>query len=71
LNGKDFIRNSPEEFEQVLKLVKNLSPALKLQLREHLNSENIIEEINIREEQKMIVRDGITRYKNAPGNYLS
>ena len=71
MEGKDFSQNTNEEFNKVLKLVQNLSPVSRLGLRDYLNSEHLIQEITISEEQKSIVRDRIAKYEQSPGSYLS
>jgi len=71
MEGNDFSQNAYEDFDQVLKLVQNLSPVSKLRLRDYLNSEDLIQEINVSEEQKNIVRDRIAKYEQALGSYLS
>jgi hypothetical protein len=68
--GKQHIQlNIPLNFNQVVDIVKQLSPSEKQQLSEVLWSEQKIGDIEIPEEHKQIVRERIVKYENS--NYLS
>lgn len=63
--------NIPLNFNQVVDIVRQLSPAEKWQLSEVLWSEQNIEDIEIAEEHKQIVRERIVKYNNNPESYLT
>ena len=61
----------PLSFNQVVDIVKQLSPSEKQQLSEVLWTEQNIDDIVIPEKYKQIVRERIKKYENSPGSYLS
>ena len=63
--------NIPLSFNQVVDIVKQLSPSQKQQLSEVLWTEQNIEDIVIPEEHKQVLRERIKEYENNPGSYLS
>ena len=62
--------NIPLSFNQVVEIVKQLSPSEKLQLREVLETEKSSDDVVIPEGHKQIVRERIKKYENNPDNYL-
>ncbi len=62
--------NIPLSFNQVVEIVKQLSPSEKLQLREVLQTEKSSDDVVIPEEHKEIVRKRIKKYENNPDSYL-
>ena len=63
--------NVPISFCQVVDIVRQLSPSEKQQLGEVLWDEQNVDDIEIPEEHKLIVRERIKKYENSPGSYLS
>lgn len=63
--------NIPLSFQQIVDIVKQLSPSEKQQLVEVLWTEQSIDDIVIPEEHKQIVRERIKKYEDNPGSYLS
>jgi hypothetical protein len=61
----------PLNFRQVVDIVKQLSPSEKQLLSEVLWAEQNMDDTEIPEEHKQIVRERIKKYKNNPGSYLS
>jgi len=58
-------------FRQVIDIVRQLSPSEKQQLGEVLWDEQNVDDIEIPEKHKMIVRERIKEYENSPDSYLS
>ena len=71
MSTQQILLNVPVSFEQVIDLVKQLSPAEKQQLSEVLLTEQSIDDIEILEEQKELVRERIKKYEDMPGSYLT
>jgi len=71
MSTQQILLNVPVSFEQVIDLVKQLSPAEKQQLSEVLLTEQSIDDIEIPEEQKEIVRERIKKYEDMPGSYFT
>lgn len=71
MNSQPVQLNIPLSFEQVLEIVKQLSPSEKQQLSEVLWTEQNINNISIPEEHKQIVRERIKKFENSPDSYLS
>jgi hypothetical protein len=63
--------NIPLSFQQVVDIVKQLSPTEKQQLRVVLETEQNMGEDIIPEEHKQIVRERKIKYENNPDSYLS
>ncbi|MGC9355827.1 MAG: addiction module protein [Mariniphaga sp.] len=61
----------PLSFKQVVNIVKQLSPSEKQLLSEVLWAEQNIDDTEIPEEHKQIVRERIKKYKDNPDSYLS
>ena len=61
----------PLSFEQVVEIVKKLSPSEKQQLREVLLTEQGYEDFKVPEEHKQLVRERIKKYENNTGSYIS
>ena len=62
--------NIPLSFNQVVEIVKQLSPSEKLQLREVLETEKSSDHVVISEEHKEIVSERVKKYENNPDIYL-
>lgn len=62
--------NIPLSFNQVVEIVKQLSPSEKRQLRVVLETEQSVDDIVISEEQKQMVRERIAKYEKSPDSYL-
>ncbi len=62
--------NIPLSFNQVIEIVRQLSPSEKRQLRVVLETEQSIDDLIIPEEQKQIVRERIKKYEKNPDSYL-
>jgi len=58
-------------FNQIVDIVRQLSPSEKQQLSEVLWDEQNVDDIAIPEGHKQIVRERIKKYENSPGSYLS
>jgi hypothetical protein len=71
MSTQQILLNVPVSFEQVIELVKQLSPAEKQQLSEVLLTEQSTDDIEIPEEHKELVRERIKKYEDKPGSYLS
>jgi hypothetical protein len=71
MSTQQILLNVPVSFEQVIDLVKQLSPAEKLQLSEVLLTEQSIDDIEIPEEHKELVRERIKKYEDKPGSYFT
>jgi hypothetical protein len=71
MSTQQILLNVPVSFEQVIELVKQLSPAEKQQLNEVLLTEQSTDDIEIPEEHKELVRERIKKYEDKPGSYLS
>lgn len=71
MNSQDIHLNIPLSFKQVVDIVKQLSPFEKQQLSEILRTEQDVEDVEILEEHKQIVRERIKKYENSPESYLS
>lgn len=63
--------NIPLSFKQVVDIVRQLSPSEKQQLSEVLWTEQKLEDMEIPEEHKKVVRERIKKYEKKPGSYLS
>ncbi len=63
--------NIPLSFEQIIEIVRQLSPSEKNQLREFLLSDQNNDDLSINDDQKQVVRQRIKKYKDSPGSYLS
>lgn len=61
----------PLSFKQVVNIVKQLSPSEKQLLSEVLWAEQNIDDTEIPEKHKQIVRERIKKYKDNPDSYLS
>jgi len=71
MSTQQILLNVPVSFEQVIELVKQLSPAEKQLLSEVLFTEQGTDDIEIPEEHKELVRERIKKYEDKPGSYLS
>jgi len=71
MNSQDIHLNIPLSFKQVVDIVKQLSPFEKQQLSEILRTEQDVEDVEISEKHKQIVRERIKKYENSPESYLS
>jgi len=71
MSTQQILLNVPVSFEQVIDLVKQLSPAEKQQLSEVLLTEQSTDDIEIPEDQKEIVRERIKKYEDMPGSYFT
>lgn len=71
MNSQDIHLNIPLSFKQVVDIVKQLSPFEKQQLSEILRTEQDVEDVEILEEHKQIVRERIKKHENSPESYLS
>ncbi len=71
MNKQHIQLNVPLSFEQVIDIVKQLSPVEKQQLSEVLWSEQNIDDVVVPEKHKEIVRQRIAKYENQPNSYLS
>jgi len=71
MNTQNIQLNIPLNFEQVIEIVRQLSPSEKKQLSEFLLSVQNNDDLNISDEQKQVVRDRIKKYEDTPGSYLS
>ena len=71
MNTQQVQLNIPLSFNQVIDIVRQLSPYEKQQLSDVLWTEQNIDDIIITEEHKQIVRERIKKYENSPGSYLS
>jgi len=71
MNTQHVQLNIPLNFNQVVNLVRQLSPSEKQQLSDVLWTEQNIDDTIIPEEHKQIVRERIKKYENIPGSYLS
>jgi predicted HAD superfamily phosphohydrolase len=71
MSTQQILLNVPVSFEQVIDLVKQLSPAEKQQLSEVLLTEQSFDDIEIPEEHKELVRERIKKYEGMPGSYFT
>jgi hypothetical protein len=71
MSTQQILLNVPVSFEQVIDLVKQLSPAEKQQLSEVLLQEQSVDDIEIPEENKELVRERIKKYEDKPGSYFT
>jgi hypothetical protein len=71
MNTQNIQLNIPLNFEQVIDIVRQLSPSEKKQLSDLLLSDQNNDDLNISDEQKQVVRDRIKKYEDSPGSYLS
>ena len=71
MNTQNIQLNIPLNFEQVIDIVRQLSPSEKKQLSDLLLSDQNNDDLNISDEQKQVVRDRIKKYEDTPGSYLS
>lgn len=71
MNTQNIQLNIPLNFEQVIEIVRQLSPSEKKQLSEYLLSDQNNDDPNINDEQKQVVRERIKKYEDSPGSYLS
>jgi hypothetical protein len=71
MSTQQILLNVPVSFEQVIDLVKQLSPAEKQQLSEVLLTEQSTDDIEIPEDQKEIVRERIKKYEDMTGSYFT
>ena len=71
MNAQHIQINVPLSFKQVIDIVKQLSPIEKQQLSEVLWAEQSVDDIEIPEEHKQIVRQRIQKYDNQSNSYLS
>ena len=71
MNKQHIQLNVPLSFQQVVDIVLQLSPTEKKQLSEVLQTEQKVEDIEIPEEHKQIVRERIKKYADSPDSYLS
>ena len=71
MSTQQILINVPLSFEQVIDLVKQLSPAEKQQLSEVLLTEQSVDDIEISEEHKELVRERIKKYEDKPGSYFT
>ena len=71
MNPQHIQLSIPLSFQQVVEIVKQLSPSEKQQLSELLWTEQNLGDITIPEEQKQIVRERIKKYETTPNAYLS
>jgi hypothetical protein len=71
MSTQQILLNVPVSFEQVIDLVKQLSPTEKQQLSEVLLTEQSTDDIEIPEAHKELVRERIKKYEDKPGSYLS
>jgi hypothetical protein len=71
MSTQQILLNVPVSFEQVIDLVKQLSPAEKQQLSEVLLTEQSVDDIEIPEEHKELVRARIKKYEDKPGSYFT
>lgn len=70
MSTQHILLNIPLSFNQVVEIVKQLSPSEKLQLREVLDIAKSSEDVSMPEEHKQIVRERIKKYENNPDSYL-
>lgn len=70
MNTQHVQLNIPLSFKQVVDVVRQLSPSEKQLLGEVLWTEQNIDDIEIPEEHKRIVRERIKKYENNPDSYL-
>mgnify|MGYP002348555929 FL=1 len=71
MNTQHIQLNIPLSFKQLVDIVKQLSPSEKQQLSEVLWTEQNIDDIEIPEEHKQIVRERIKKYEKNQDSYLS
>ena len=71
MNTQHVQLNIPLNFNQVVNLVRQLSPSEKQQLSDVLWTEQNIDDTIIPEEHRQIVRERIKKYENSPDSYLS
>ena len=71
MNTQHIQLNIPLSFKQLVDIVQQLSPSEKQQLSEVLWTEQNIDDIEIPEEHKQIVRERIKKYEKNQDSYLS
>lgn len=71
MNTQNIQLNILLNFEQVIDIVRQLSPSEKKQLSDFLLSDQNNDDLNISDEQKQVVRDRIKKYEDSPDSYLS
>jgi hypothetical protein len=71
MNTQHIQFKAPLSFQQIIDIVMSLSPAEKQQLRDALWNDRDIDDMEIPEEHKQIVRERIVKYENSPDSYLS
>jgi hypothetical protein len=71
MNTQHIKLNVPLNFNQVVDIVRQLSPKEKQQLSEVLWTETDLADIEIPEEHKAIVRQRIKKYENSPESYFT
>jgi hypothetical protein len=71
MNSQHIQLSIPLNFKQVVDIVKQLSPIEKQQLSDVLWAEQNVEDIQIPEDHKQVVRKRIIKYENDPSSYLS
>ncbi len=71
MNTQHIQLNIPLSFKQLVDIVQQLSPSEKQQLSEVLWTEQNIDDIEIPEEHKQIVRVRIKKYEKNQDSYLS
>jgi len=70
MSSQQILLNIPISFNQVVEIVKQLSPAEKRQLRAVLEIEQSNDDIIIPEEHKQIVRERKKKYEKSPDSYV-